>query len=93
MKEDISDVIDKKIVKNVKQLFTKATDEKLYVTLSNEMIKFVQSNYVKQVLESIDFKIIVKDTTLINGVREQGERFLFTKMNSYLLNEDKQVND
>ncbi len=93
MKEDISDVIDKKIVKNVKQLFTKVTDEKLYVTLSNEMIKFVQSNYVKQVLESIDFKIIVKDTTLINGVREQGERFLFTKMNSYLLNEDKQAND
>ena len=45
-------------------------------------------NYVKQVLESIDFKIIVKDTTLINGVREQGERFLFTKMNSYLLKED-----
>lgn len=49
------------------------------------MIKFVSSTFLKQLLESIDFKVIVKDTTLINGVREQGERYLFTKMNSYLL--------
>ena len=27
-------------------------------------------------------KILVKDTTLINGVKEQGERYIFTKTNS-----------
>lgn len=89
MKTDISIVIEKKIVKNVNLIFTKSIDEKSANILSNEMIKFVSSTYLKQLLESIDFKVIVKDTTLINGVREQGERFLFTKMNSYLLNEDK----
>lgn len=89
MKTDISIVIEKKIVNNVNLIFTKSIDEKSANILSNEMIKFVSSTYLKQLLESIDFKVIVKDTTLINGVREQGERFLFTKMNSYLLNEDK----
>ena len=89
MKEDILSTIDKKIVNNVNSLFTKDTSSSLQESIALEMTKFVQKNYVKQLLESIDFKIIVKDTTLINGVREQGERFLFTKMNSYLLNEDK----
>lgn len=88
MKESIKEAVDKKIVKNVNQLFTDDIDSKVANNLSCEMIKFVQSTYVKQLLESIDFKIIVKDTTLINGIREQGERFLFTKMNSYLLKED-----
>ena len=89
MKEDIAKVVDKKIVKCVNQLFTPDVDKNIKNDISSEMVKFVQTNYIKQLLESIDFKIIVKDTTLINGVREQGERFLFTKMNSYLLNEDK----
>ena len=70
-------------------MFTADIDDKLKDAMSNEMKKFVQTNYIKQLLESIDFKVIVKDTTLINGVREQGERFIFTMMNSYLLNEDK----
>lgn len=47
-----------------------------------ELTKFFQSNYQKQFIENINFKILVKDTTLINGVREQGERYLFTKENS-----------
>lgn len=89
IKADIIDTVDKKIVKNVNSLFTQDINQKTSLLLSNEMIKFVTSAYIKQLLESIDFKIIVKDTTLINGVREQGERFLFTKENSYLLNEHK----
>ena len=89
MKQNITDAVNKKIVKHVNQLFTDDVDEKLKDVMSNEMNKFVQTNYIKQLLESIDFKVIVKDTTLINGVREQGERFVFTRMNSYLLNEDK----
>ena len=89
MKMKVKEVIDKNIVNNVNQLFTKDLDEKTITTVSTEMIKFVQNTYIKQLLEGIDFKIIVKDTTLMNGVREQGERYLFTKMNSYLLKEDK----
>lgn len=89
MKMKVKEVIDKNIVNNVNQLFTEDLNEKTITTVSTEMIKFVQNTYVKQLLEGIDFKIIVKDTTLMNGVREQGERYLFTKMNSYLLKEDK----
>ena len=37
--------------------------------------------------ENIDIKILVKDTTLINGVKEQSERYLFTLENSRLFNE------
>ena len=86
--EILKELISSLPEENVNQLFTDNIDNKIANNLSCEMIKFVQSAYVKQLLESIDFKIIVKDTTLINGVREQGERFLFTKMNSYLLKED-----
>ena len=89
MKEDITKSVDKKIVNYVNRLFTSDVDENIKNDIVSEMVKFVQTKYIKQLLESIDFKIIVKDTTLINGVREHGERFLFTKMNSYLLNEDK----
>lgn len=89
MKEKFLVVINKKIVNNVNQLFTKETDIKIKESMILEITKYVQGSYLKQLLESIDFKIIVKDTTLMNGVREQGERFIFTKMNSYLLNEDK----
>lgn len=92
MKEDIIGVIEKKVVNNVNQLFTNSIDDKIKKTFSEEMIKYVRTNYVKQLLENVDFKIIVKDTTLINGVREQGERYLFTKRNSYLLNENKNSN-
>lgn len=89
MKEKILGSINKKIVNNVNQLFTKETDAKTKELMILEITKYVQGGYLKQLLESIDFKIIVKDTTLMNGVREQGERFIFTKMNSYLLNEKK----
>lgn len=89
MKEKILESINKKIVNNVNQLFTEKIDAKTKELMILEITKYVQGGYLKQLLESIDFKIIVKDTTLMNGVREQGERFIFTKMNSYLLNEKK----
>ena len=38
-------------------------------------------------MESVDIKILVKDTTLMNGTKEQGERYLFTLDHSRLLNE------
>ena len=35
-----------------------------------------------QLLENIDFKILVKDTILINSFKEQSDRYLFTLENS-----------
>lgn len=49
-----------------------------------EITKFLQNTYIKQILETIDIKLLVKDTTLINGLKEQIERFIFTTKNSHL---------
>ena len=87
LKKSLLDIIDKNIVKNVNKLFTENSASDGEQSLSREMVKFLQTTYIKQLLESVDFKIIVKDTTLINRVKEQGERYLFTKKNSYLLND------
>lgn len=53
-------------------------------TMEKEMQNFLEKKYTKQILESIDIKILVKDTTLLNGVKEQTNRYLFTKNNSHL---------
>ena len=38
-------------------------------------------------MDSFDIKFLVKDTTLMNSVKEQGDRYLFTLKNSRLLND------
>ena len=86
LKKSLLDIIDKNIVKNVNNLFTESLVLDGEQSFSREMVKFLQTTYIKQLLESVDFKIIVKDTMLINRVKEQGERYLFNKKNSYLLN-------
>lgn len=86
LKKSLLDIVDKNIVKNVNKLFTENSASDGEQSFSREMVKFLKTTYIKQLLESVDFKIIVKDTTLINRVKEQGERYLFTKKNSYLLN-------
>ena len=53
------------------------------------MSKFLNSNYKKNLLENLDMKLMVKDTTLINTIKEQSERYLFTLNNSHLLNDFK----
>ena len=49
-----------------------------------DLEKFFNKDYQKSVIEGIELKLIVKDTTLINGAKEQAERYLFTKANSRL---------
>ena len=44
----------------------------------------MNSNYLKQLNDNISIKILVKDQTLMSGVLEQGERYLFTKANSHI---------
>lgn len=79
LKEDIS----KNLVSNMDHIYVAdQLDEKRKNKIFTELSKFFQSTYQKQFIESVNFKILVKDTTLINGVREQGERYLFTKNHS-----------
>ena len=49
-----------------------------------KMHDFIHKKYIKQIVDSLDIKILVKDTTLLNGIKEQTNRYLFTLENSHL---------
>lgn len=86
IKMSLKKEIEKNIVKNVNLLFTSNCDDLTKERCSKEFIKYVSGSYQRQLIENIDFKVIVKDTTLINGIKEHGERYQFMKEKSHLLN-------
>ena len=87
IKEQASLSIEKEILKHIDSVFTKNIDPKTKDKIIKEMTKYLKKNYLSQLLESIDIKILVKDTTLMNNAKEQAERYLFTLSNSRLLND------
>ena len=72
----------------MENIFINDTNEDIRSKIVSEVSKYVKGSYQKQLLDNIDFKILVKDTTLINGTKEQSERYLFTLNNSRLLNDN-----
>lgn len=89
--------LDKNIKKQIKQWLMEANktyfldamstlinDDKLTPSFTKEITKYLQTVYIKQVIEMIDMKLLVKDTTLLNAFKEQIERFIFTTENSHL---------
>lgn len=87
IKNKVLEAIQNKIVNNVNSLFTKEVDDSVKEKFSLEINKYLNKVYLKQIIESIDFKVLVKDTILINSIKEQGERYLFTMQNSRIFNE------
>ena len=86
---------NKEAKKEEKQILTSLVKEKIIsnldlivkddnTTFKKDATKFLQTTYVKQILETVDMKILVKDTILLNSLKEQIERFVFTKENSHL---------
>lgn len=86
---------NKEAKKEEKQVLTSIVKEKLVsnldlivkddnTTFKKDVTKFLQTTYVKQIIETIDMKILVKDTILLNSLKEQIERFVFTMENSHL---------
>ncbi len=86
LKDDLKEYVEKDIVKNIKKIFVDVEDEVKLKKIVDDITKFVNGMYQRQLLENVDIKILVKDTTLINGVKEQSERYLFTLENSKLFN-------
>lgn len=84
----LDDLVQSHLIKNIPYVFSKEIDNDKKEKIIKELIKFLNNKgaYQKQLLENIDFKILVKDTTLINGIKEQSDRYLFTKNNSRLFN-------
>lgn len=86
---------NKEAKKEEKQILTSLVKEKIIsnldlivkddnTTFKKDATKFLQTTYVKQILETVDMKILVKDTILLNSLKEQIERFVFTMENSHL---------
>ena len=68
-------------------IFDKKVEESIVNKVTKEATDYLKKNYQRQLLENVDIKILVKDTTLINNVKEQTERYIFALNNSRLLNE------
>ena len=73
-----------KMSKNIVKIFDKGIDLDIKNKIIEEIEKFINKNYQKQILESFDIKVLVKDTILINSINESNERYLFTLNNSKL---------
>ena len=80
--------IEKKIIDNVDCVFTSDIEETVKKKICSELIKFVKGSYQRQLFDNFDFKILVKDTTLANGIKEQAERHLFTLNNSRIFKQE-----
>lgn len=103
-KKDI-DIVDKSIKKSIKSSFTNvynntldskikdifpsSIDTVVEDKITKSFTKYVKSTYQKQLNENIAIKVLIKDRTLLNGISEQGEHYLFTKTNSHIFDDEK----
>ena len=86
IKECIMNSFDK-VSPLIDTLFDENTESNIKSSILEEFTKYIKNNYQKQLLDSVEIKILVKDTTLINTIKEEGERYLFTLENSRLLHD------
>lgn len=82
IKKIISNDITKLLTDQINKIYSIEEDSSNYKKIFDELVKYFKNTYQKQLIESMNFKILVKDTILINSVKEQGERYLFTKNHS-----------
>ena len=91
IKKTIRDYVKKycedNILNKIDCVFLDDTDKKKKEKIIADITKFVNGIYQRQLLENVDFKVLVKDTILINGTKEQNERYLFTLNNSRIFND------
>jgi hypothetical protein len=96
LKKDLSNY-NKKMKKDIKKIIVDNTDSLILKksinifkvddsNINSDLNKFINKTYIKQFLENVDIKILVKDATLINTIKEQTERYQFTLSNSHLFN-------
>lgn len=78
----------KKLEKQFDSIFSENVSEDIKEKVVNDVSKFINGTYERQLFENIDIKILIKDTTLINLVKEQTERYLFTLNNSRLFKDN-----
>ena len=87
VKDQISISIEKKLICKIKKMIPTNVSNDICDDYINEFTKYLKKQYQKQILDAFDIKILIKDTTLINSIKEQGEHYTFTMKNSRLLND------
>lgn len=82
--------IKENLIENLDSIYQANTIEHSKESIKKDFSKFMNSTYQKQIKENMAIKIMVKDRTLVNGVAEQGERYIFTKSNSHIFDEEQE---
>lgn len=90
LKKIMDESNEKELFKDLDKIYNDSVETQLKESINKAFKKFMSSTYQKQLNENISIKILVKDRTLMSGIIEQGERYLFTKTNSHLFDEDIQ---
>ena len=85
-KEQLEQSMDKEILRKINKIF-KSDNKEFQDELIKNISKYLKCNYHKQLLDNFDIKVLVKDTTLINVIKEHTERYLFTLSNSRLFSD------
>lgn len=88
LKKIIVAVGEEKLLTGINDLFSEDVSELVKSKVIEEFSKYVLKSFPKQLIENLEIKIMIKDTTLINVIKEQGERYLFTLNNSRILNDE-----
>ena len=83
LKDNMNDSYES-ISKNINKIFDKDIDLDIKNKIIDDINRFINKNYQKQVMEGFDIKVLVKDTILINSIKESNERYIFTLNNSKL---------
>lgn len=78
----------KKFLKRIDQVFVDDIDIVIKDRIFKDIDKFITGSYQRQMIENVDIKILIKDTTLINLIKEHTERYLFTLSNSRLFKDN-----
>lgn len=83
LKENMNNSYQTVFMKDIDKIFDDI-DESLKNSIKSDITKFISKNYQKQILDSFDIKVLVKDTILINSINEHNDRYIFKLNNSRL---------
>lgn len=79
IKKVIEDSITKNFNNNINKIISNLDNQDI-----KDLDKYLTNIYIKDIMESVDIKILVKDATMVNSIKEATETYLFTLENSRL---------
>lgn len=85
--KDKINVASERIINEADNVFNSKIEEEIRNKIVEDVSKYIKNIYLKQMLDNFDNKMLIKDTTLINNIKEQAERYRFTLNNSHIFND------